>query len=1207
MGKEELHGEYDPSEEHLGEILLDAAKKMVLKIAEKQSHRVRNNNNDSRNIPEVLKKIFPIPKSVARAVVPTRKSIVEVFQDSQKTVERLAHKSIPEANWLGRITPHTENLEDFKKLKSTRENDPNFKNVNIIVETEPTDARTLEVLKKFYRNNPENGTQEVAREVAQDLVDVAIATGLSSQAAKEARAYLQKMKSVYGESPEIQALAELMGEEDIGVFYDLNLESIENESFKKTLIDIEVQIDTDMGQDEDWLEGYLNDIDRKITSSSEYDALKPEQRVIISKAKKIIENRLHSLRNSKNIVRLDDEEIQHSQSLSQRQSSEFGRINKFELTEDRLMRLYEDPYGEVEILLRQVREELERADQSGAENIQTQIGLYQERITMAINRQDSEAFLRRKKNHKGESYYDLMMKEENGDTLFEEFVTKRKKELSEVKDILNYRMGVMYSSYLIEKTGDPETAKKSLGNVGVLGLHHVLSQEGGMVDVVFQKYIELLNEARRDKDGNLQRFTTSTHREVGQRLKRELIQESDLYNKIYENTYGKEGDLLDRYRSQDEIDTRKKRRSFYPPEEQHSESGQPISQKEREETVDALILLAHDMAVITQRDVVPLLRARKPLPKNAGERASYILESAQEKVIDSMDIIRHFERYGRLTPGQKAMLRMSSIMAANSTGIGIKVDTQLREYMNEQGMNKGSLEAIAFLKEYFNDSEDQMRQFYQVDMKTGSKRDIESNKSWGDVTDKEIFYALKTQFGERVISSFAGHNDYFSSTWRIAEYVAQANQMYGSEIDSSGNPIARGVAMGMRLRIEGAQLLGAEDHESYEKAEKRVHTVWEEISQYRPQTILDVMIDGKSKDAFNQFTLLKNGNMFDSIKNSDGSPIKQPHQLVEALNRRYRIVESKLTHLGLPPIKYSDHNLSDAQRAVVEEVAKQLQDNSSEDFLRTMHSLAHWGEHKTHDLTKIQYREIYKTTYFTDDSRNFFRANPNDAIGFHTENRGQDPDVLNIGLRFTNKGMGEADVLVRTWGDAMIAKDLPQLVYLALDPDKKKHFGSIEKIMALVPNLGGDKQLYRGSMYLSGGYMKLGTVKTLHDWLFMEAAYNSAPSKEWFGQHAEVLGLTERHQMASDLALLLRGVPDDVAKESAEWYEDYLGLKKAVTRDGRVIHFSTLPYKVYKARLALVVIAGIVSTAAVTQAIQGFTGSDDVKGGGGHGGGASHH
>ncbi len=1196
MARIERYGGFDATKKEeekkakpIGEVLLEAAKQITTRVADK-TVKAPLKTDDKRTIPDVFKKLFPPPEKDVKQVLPPFKGIIETFRDAQSSMEQKLRARVPEAYWLGKIDPDSESLDVFEKNKQEKIDNPNFDNARAVIKTDPSDARTLAAVNKLY-SEPEEGKtdSDIAKEVAVDLVSIAVATGFGSPAAKEAKEYLKEMKKVYGDIPEIQELAEVL-KEDVGILYDLDLESLPVGKIRDEILVLEQKLNAGQSEDEDWLVLYDREIDELI-KSSEFNNLTQEQKVMIMKVKGRVNDRKESLINPKKTNTYvesqsndpEEDSIQRSiRDLNNRrpQNEEFNRLSRFELTEDGIEELYEDPFGGVENLLRSVRKEFENANQESAQQIQQQISLFQDYITLRNTRENALTFLRRKKID-GVSYYDLLS--QNGDGLVDQFVEQRMRDLEEVKDILNYRMGVMYSSYIISKTGDPESAKKILSGVGTKGMHHVLSQEGGMVDVVYQKYIEMLNEARRDKDGKLRRITAYTYKEVNEKLKNELLQEAELYNDMYRNTFGKGNDPLNKILPENEIEERNNKRKI------------------KESDVESLMLLAEDVAVISQRDLLPLLRARKPLPIDQ-EPSSFIRDS-NEMLIESMDLIRHMERYMRLNPGKKAMLRQASLMAANSTGIGRDVDHQIHEYMSRQGISKGSPEALEFLQEYFNENPGNLESFYSVDMKTGSRRsEKDIPKRWEDVSNDDLFYAIKTKVGESVLGGFPGHNDYFSSTWRIAEYIKQADQMYGQ-----GEGHARGIAMGMRLRMAGADFLGAESHDDHHKAEHKIHDMWHEIAEFRPQTILDVMIDGKSKDAVEQFNIWRANGVFNGIKGVNGEPVQNASQLVEALSRRYRIINEKLAFNGVSPINYEHGHLNERQQAVVDEVTLALGDESSASFLNTMKEIGEWGSKQSHELTQIQYRDIYKTTLFLDDARIKELDNPLTALGSNTW--GQNPssaEILNISSRFARKGLGEHDVLVRSWGDAILGKEVPQMVFKALDPDKKKHLAAIESLLNVIPNLGGEKPLYRGAMYLSGGYMKLGTVKPLYDWLFLETAQKSAPMKEWFGPHAEVLGLGERHEMASDLALLLGGLPDDVAKESAEWFEDYLGLKRAVTRDGKVIRFSSWPYRIYKARLAALVIAGIIATAATAQAVQGITSSDDVKGGGGHGGGGHH-
>lgn len=1188
-----------------GDVFIQIAREVVENISETKS---KPRQKDKRKIPEVLKRIFPPAKDEETQQYLPLKEIQKTFQELKSRINRevISKGYVKNSEWFGSIPLTEETRLRLQNARKSKKDTSDYSGAREISNSYPKDERNAKLISRLFED-PQNGQQyeDIIKETAENLAFVVVSTGFTSSAGREATKILQQMRKQYPNIEEVTAIADLFNTQ-ADFFYDIELDSIdkkyvyevsgEEKLIQDSILQIEAVLDnSDHYNDPLWLEEYEVQVGQMIEAAEKSD-MPAEQRVLLRKVKSRLSERRAVLLSETTDGEADDlrkeDNSKQNKTTFQRFPDEdasrisFERLSDFELTDERIERLYDDPHGEAETLMRQVREELERADQEGAESIQRIIGLYQKRITLADVNKDVEVYLRRK------GYFERMTPEQ-----ISRFVEVRTRQLQEVKDILNYRMGSMYASYIIQKTGNPENAMKALSNIGTLGFHHLLQQEGGLVDVVYQKYIGILRDARRDENGRLRRFTSEVYKEVRQQLLSELNSERNLYNEFYSRTTDLEEDPLEDLRSEEERKVLQSRRNL------------------TEEDLRAIMLLAEDAAVISQQDLIPLLRARKPLPYNENNRASYIVEKAQEGIIESMDLIRHMERYTRLSPGQKAMLRMSSLMAANSTGIGVDIDDKLRDRMNRQGLKQGSPEAMEFLQNYFNGSIDQMRQFYVVDMKTGSK--LETNFpdgwTWKDVTDEQIFYALKVQFGESVIASFPGHVDYFSSTYRIQEYVSQLNLMYTG--DRSIN--AKGIGMGFRLRIAGAKLLGAESHDDLHHAEHDLHEIWHEIAEYRPQQILDAFLDGDNKRANELFSQL-NKEHYSGMKDTDDSEITKPHQLVDVLNRRHQIIQQKLFARGLPQINYehdffSGRNSEDQQQqlVVVREVVTTLGDDSEKSYLETMKELTEFfttkdsaGKTILDDLTNIEFRDLYKYTLFIDAPLHL-QFDPSRAPGTKTLGRSEDPDVIDIGSIFTIKGMGEKDVFVRSWGDALIGKEVPQTVFTALDPDKKKHMQAIEKLLSFVPSLGGEKQLQRGSMYLSGGYMKLGTVKKLHDWMFMEALKDSAPMKEWFGPHAEVLGLAERHEMASDLALVLRSLPEDVAKESAEWFEAYLGLKAARTRDGKVVYFSSLPYNLYKARLGGLLIGGILFTTALNQAMQGFTG-DAAPAPPSHGGGGGH-
>lgn len=1164
-------GEYDASEakpKTFGEALLTFARNIARKVKQEQ---------ERERTPKLLthNKVLNQEPNQEIALNQTTKE----FGKLRKSLPPEQLNDVSLESWFRRIptTEETENnlAQKFQEAADENKQEPArrvLQDPNRI----PQDERVSQAVEQLFDEPKDGETVDMqAQRVAEDLATIAVSTANTPEIAREVQQYLQRIQQEYAlnnqQMDELIAIAQPQG-----IMQGLDINQIpETFTIDGQRINIRQRIQRRIGMlenagiprnahltDEDLVKGVLEDVQNIRVNSREFGTLEPETQDQIL----ILERRLNQ--RNQLFKQSEADRVAQAREYQRLPRHEYPREdgerkpdyyvpNDFRLENEQLDAFYGGTTREGRDLLARVRMQFEDASPDTAEGLNRTLEQYTKYLVSLKDPQLEDGLKT------------FMVRNGIPEHEFE----ARKAKLFEDKDkfmrMLDVRRKMMYAAYTIEKTGDTEKAKGQMANLGVSGFHEFLNQDGGVIEIVYNKYAEILNEARRNDHDVLRPFTTTEFRDARTKLRKEIRSELSILNERYFAEYGEE------ITSDDQI--------------------------------EYLMLSAQDALVAVHRYDLMVLRGRTPDVRIDSDRPTY-------GQLDSLDLSFKLRRYGMLSPAEDAVWRENCRAAAYA----FQIDKSVREWLREEDIRAGSPEAIELLQSYFGEEKPEehkghdehhvdygvaeMKKFLHVNP-GGTKRDESTIPiHYKDVSQEDLVYILTTKQGEALYSRWitGGVADYFSSGWRMSSYINLLDKIYGSE--------AIGLAQGVRFKLAWDDYIGAENHHDRSDFLKKLRAQTEKLAAYKPHSVLDMMIDIRPSQAKILFASLQQSGDINGIKGLESTSITRPGELVSALRRRHQLVLELLAREGRGGLNYLEGNFDATQRRIIEKACVLLGDDSAESYLSTMKKIAQWGnqERTVHKIANItSAARIGLMTLSADDLR---LKELGDEKLIQRAIHGEDPDVdfVSIAKMMIDKGKaGPHDPLAREWGDFDMAKPLQDIAYQLLGKDNKELVELLGKLKPLISGISGQKVLSRAALISMAGHAKIASTFKAHDWLFMGEQPDSSALRQWLGSDAESLGLTERHMLFDEVKKVIRGL--DLAPETVEWIENYIGLKNAIPLGDGNYRFTGLPLNLYRGRLFMLIVLGIVLAGAATSSVAGFSGSMADGGGGASSGGGGHH
>lgn len=764
----------------------------------------------------------------------------------------------------------------------------------------------------------------------------------------------------------------------------------------------------------------------------------------------------------------------------------------------------------------------------------------------------------------------------------------------ELAEKVRNRTGIQRAYATIKGLGDAEKAASALSQVGERGLEFVLNENGGLVEIARNNLLRNFKLARFDENGDLRPYSPDIIQQVQEDTIREMLEDRNLYEKKYKGATG---------RNLEDQDVR------------------------------AIVNLARYVAVVTQQDLVAMLGGVSPAEMGIGSEETHsLVGTTAEGFLAAMDINRFsIEKYFMYSKhaARRGIWENDCRFAVQASGR----DKYVIERFNKYGRNLAGIEDVTSLDKGSEKFELAVKLFgrnildekgqkidkgnlsgaietiFEYD-KNGHKREHPPT-SLREVTAEMIKDRMLVVEGERVVGEALAMYDYYSSGWRINEYIKQIKRIYGGD-DSSPNDYGQNLGLGLQLKDAGNGLLGVVKETKKPEAENKVAGVLEKIAKYRPQAIFEFLTDERYEDAMNWFKKADNQKL---LLEAFGEPITRPDQVYKAISRRFVAINDLLAVRGLPPINYSPNaSLSLEQRDVVNEVCGQGGTTANADrYLELMQKMFVYASEeriigvvekkdkttgtvtipfKRGELHKEIYYGIYRRTQWVDDARLRFLERPEEAFQDYDKRKIiieklATGELKRFSHRVAEQGVGPRAPLPRTWVDMASGVRLQKEEFKkTLDPDPKIVKEGLKNIYASVDAYAGPPYGVRAVVFLLSGWAKTMKTDTVLNLLHLGMMENSSAAKRLFGNEALSIGYNQLDKLIDEIGVtVLNSRIENLDPEMASAINGFLGLGTKIL--GKDVKLQLWAYRI---DLYIALIALLLATQAVKSAKEGSEG-----------------
>lgn len=717
----------------------------------------------------------------------------------------------------------------------------------------------------------------------------------------------------------------------------------------------------------------------------------------------------------------------------------------------------------------------------------------------------------------------------------EEELEKRRKNITRLSEEIHLRITEQIIFGQINLEGDPRKIGTAILQLGSHGIGHLQAGNAGLNEIVGNRLIQKTREARFQPDdkGKIKEtaFTSETFGKIRQEMEEEIKKNKELYERRYQNKKmgGWEGKPLD------------------------------------DEAIEAIVHQAEMLLAIEQRDLVAILEAPGPARRRLmGEdtlaSSSFQSFSNKEKFLAAMDVARFgFDKWHKLPAYQKKMWRNACEFAAKASGRDYSV-----VYKKLQGVKQGSDEFKELAEEAF-DGVPEMRKIIKLERRAESaleggvlkKLVPKIPKDFKNLSMDDLQQQMIVREGEKIVTELLESYDNFSSGWRIKEYLKQLERMYGTD--------GKHLGLGMRLRLEGYDLVHLESREQRKEFEGKVKEQLIEIAKYRPQAIFEWLSGGKDKDAKTWFDGMKKNLTKDKI----GQDITHESQLYKFVSERFNLINDFLADEGIGPIDYSDKSgITTEQMEIVKEVCS-ASGTDADAYLSVMEEISKFvlptNPDKSQNLKHInklvekKYYDIYTRTRWVDDVRMRYLEDPDHAPGsslakeFRGEGIGNENKkgitharLSDLFVEAAGQGMGGGDQLPRSWNDLGTAIEASNVLVQALTPDAKQFMENILKVYEMVGQYSGkDPTAARAVIYMMAGYGKTCKTDDLLDLLMLgKVVEDSSQARRLVGGGGPSLAKGEALKFEEEVqAKVLLEKIESIAPDLAREAEVFMGVR----------------------------------------------------------------
>lgn len=728
-------------------------------------------------------------------------------------------------------------------------------------------------------------------------------------------------------------------------------------------------------------------------------------------------------------------------------------------------------------------------------------------------------------------------------------------QIPDLQEKIKNRMGALITYGHIKLGGEPKKVSESLLNLGTKGLNYCLSENNGITERVYNRYISLMKLGRYDPVTHREvPYTTETLYQLRERVRNELLHDQGLYEQPYKNCWGETHEF-------------------------------------DKKAVDAIIRQAEVAVAITQQDLVALRDAPGPARREArpGDilaSSSFLSMSTAERFLAAMDLDSYaFEKWGKLTEyPQYVWRRMCELAGKGSDRHKTSVARML------EGVVQGDPKFLELAERAFG-SEGKMTTLLTLEKKANPLKHIgKVPKSFSELSMKDLKSELIIQEGKKIVTEILEAYDDLSSGWRIKQYLIQLNRMYGvnapalpgHELEEQYLYGPHHLGLGMQLRLAGYDLIHAESEATQHKAGEKVKRVLrDEIALYRPQATFEFLETNADTDAKNLFDGMVSHGKLKGTR-LGGEDITHVDQFYHYISRNFVSINDSLADVGLGPINYSVDPTKD-QMEIVKKVCG-VTGYNAEAYLETMKELSVFAQ-KEQNITKLvqtDYYHIYHRTKWVDDLRNRYLENPDTAPGSRTKAEHDEKGTVHIKLSetFVEDGTGGGDQLPRAWGDLGVAlESLDALTAAIKTNDKKEFFKQVKLVFEGVGRYSGYKPAAaRAAIYMLGGFGESAATDEMLNVIMVNALENTSPMKRLIGDKGISNSPGQNLELTEEFEGLLMGKLHDLAPHLAEEAEKFIGIRWGWVPDkmGEIGHH--LPAWADRAKIAII-LAGLLIVA----------------------------
>lgn len=723
----------------------------------------------------------------------------------------------------------------------------------------------------------------------------------------------------------------------------------------------------------------------------------------------------------------------------------------------------------------------------------------------------------------------------------------------ELSEKISIRTGIHKAYGIIRGVGDPESIWKSLITVGEAGLEHLMNENGGLNEIVFNRYVQIFKHHRYNPDGSLKRITGEELYLIRKKVEKAIIEDKTLYGEIYKQAGYLQAD---------------------------AKTGKFVARDLTDEDCQAIVRQAEYLVTMSQQDLVAMLGGQGP-GEIAGGISSFESASTAEKMLAAMDINRwFFEKWTNLRPGQLVVWQNACRLAVETEGkIGV-VEGKLH------GVKKGDAEFKKLVRQVFGGAEDGSKdaevlarakkalEIKQME-RTGHYAEIkirDINEVWDRLSLDFLRDQMMVTEGEKIVGGLLEVYDHFSSGWRISIHTYQLEKVWGTS-DQGGYGDLLG--LGMRLRKAGYGYVSAETTATKESAKQGLTKELKKVAKYRPQALFEFLSDGRDPETQTWFDKKLYAGVFPD------ATINKPHELHQEIARRFLAINELLAIKGFPPIDYSA-GPSEPQLEIVKRVCGQTKTDADKylEMMKVM-STQVGNEYSINQLVSAKYNRIYYRTQWLDDARLRYleKTVDKDNKPVVPGDRRSADAMVPLSQVFTDRGQGDVDALVRSWRDGATGIKSVQNVFAALTPDEKTYLKNIAEMNQNVAAYSGADYATRATLYMLGGWGKTAKTDAIFDWLYLGGLDETSAMKRMFGNRAPSLGLNELEEFIEQHDHDLLSKMEFLAPQAFHTVERYLGITTGAL--GREFK---LPLYVYRARLYIAIAAILIAAEAAKNA-----------------------